>query len=64
MVARSATAVKRDGYLNTRARQVLRLVLPRLSRPRRPKCATSLRPRAIADVLKRVALGHATFVAN
>ena len=27
MVARSATAVKCDGYLNTRARQVLRLVM-------------------------------------
>jgi hypothetical protein len=34
-VARSATGSKCDGYLNTRARQVLRFVLPRPSRPRR-----------------------------
>src|SRR5688572_22492771 len=37
LVVRSTTAVKCDGYLNTRARQVLRLVLPRPSWPsRRP----------------------------
>jgi hypothetical protein len=41
-VARSATAVKCDGYLNTRARQVLRFVLPRLSWPRRRSAPPTL----------------------
>ena len=41
-LARSARAVKRDGYLNTRARQVLRFVLPRLSRPRRRSAPSAL----------------------
>jgi hypothetical protein len=50
-VARSATAVKRDDFLNTRARQVQTLVLPRLSRPRRRSAPPAPTPHAIAAVL-------------
>src|SRR5687768_13630748 len=51
VVARSATAVKCDGYLNTRARQVLRFVLPRPSWPRRRSAPPARLPHAIAAVL-------------
>ena len=50
-VARSATAVKCDGYLNTRARQVLRLVLPRPSWPRRQSAPPTAMLPVIAAVL-------------
>ena len=43
-VARSATAVKCDGFLEHRARQVQTLVLPRLSWPRRRPAPPALRP--------------------
>ena len=42
---------KCDGFLETRARQVQTLVLPRLSRPRRRPAPPALPPHAIAAVL-------------
>jgi hypothetical protein len=51
---------KGDGYLNTRARQVLRFVLPRPSWPRRRSAPPARMPTVVAAVLLSSELGPFT----